>query len=148
MKKKLYTTVLYRPLFVVHVPVYISLLLVHCIYDSQLFFFSKNYRKWFFPSCVAAANFRMNNPRAYVLRIICVVVFDFKGIVPRDEYFFEGPKIRSTFEWALMVFTISIVVLWRKSKMKFLLASMKLWWLTLRSCRLSRCQCHVTIPDV
>jgi hypothetical protein len=42
----------------------------------------------------------MNNPRAYVLRSICAVVFDVKGIVPRDEYFFEkkGPKIRSTFE--------------------------------------------------
>ncbi len=41
-----------------------------------------------------------------------------KGIVSPDEYFFEDPKIR----WFSQ---FSVAFLWRKSKMKFLLASMK-----------------------
>ncbi len=50
----------------------------------------------------------------------------FKGIVSRDEYFFEVLKIKIVLcEWALMIFTILAVVLWRNSKMKFLLTSIK-----------------------
>jgi hypothetical protein len=47
-------------------------------------------------------------------------------ILSRDNYLFEGPKNETVlFEWALMVFTILDFFLWRKSKVKFLLASMK-----------------------
>ncbi len=51
-----------------------------------------------------------------------------KGIVSRDKYFLAGPKIRNFLNERLWFSQYSVVSLWRKSKMKFLLASMK--WLT------------------
>ncbi len=45
-----------------------------------------------------------------------------KGIMSPDEYFFEGPKIWNSTFWFSQ---FSVVFLWKKSKMKFLLASMQ-----------------------
>jgi hypothetical protein len=44
----------------------------------------------------------------------------FKGRMSRDEYFFDGPPWMS----ADVFFTIFGCLLWRKSKIKFLLASL------------------------
>ncbi len=50
-----------------------------------------------------------------------------KGIVSWDQYILEGPNAKTVlFDWALIWFLqFLVVLLWRKSKLKFLLASMK-----------------------
>ncbi len=50
----------------------------------------------------------------------------FKGIVSRDEFLFESPKVKQYFLKERLWFSkFSVVFLWRKSKMKFLLGSSK-----------------------
>jgi hypothetical protein len=71
--------------------------------------------------------------------ILPILLHTFKGIVSRDKYLFKGPKNSKQYflNERLCFSQFSDVFLWRKSKMKFLLHSMK---------SLTNCEIHSRNP--